>query len=161
MKSRICYNIVVYASICANNTANQHNVFQSCFDTMIVQHQQTSYDDSCHVFSRKSAMIMDIYVCERHVLANDCSWTCDEGTPVMYGHFLWDIKLPLGDRFHCIWLGINPWIAENELQYMIAISHCAGTTIPNMPISHMRLRGAHHVARIYNRPPEANSSCLL
>ena len=28
--------------------------------------------------------------------------TCDEGTPIMYGHFLWNIEVPLEDRFYCI-----------------------------------------------------------
>ena len=30
-----------------------------------------------------------------------CQGTCDEGTPVMLGHFLSDIEVSLEDRFYC------------------------------------------------------------
>ena len=55
-----CRDVRVRASICANNTANQHNVFQSYFYTMMsnVNKCQKICDDNG-------------YVCEWHVLAND------------------------------------------------------------------------------------------
>ena len=35
------------------------------------------------------------------VLSSPCWETCDEGTPVMWAHFLSDIKVSLQDRFYC------------------------------------------------------------